>query len=71
MKENFTEINNGLEQFTIETCEDIEEFKREIHPYYKKLLDKGYSHFQIQNIVFSSMLGLKIDIEFDKDKYIK
>lgn len=65
MKENFTKINNEIEQFTEEVCEDIESFKESISPYYKELLNKGYSHIQIQNIIFQTMMMLKVDIEFN------
>ncbi|WP_075823944.1 hypothetical protein [Clostridium perfringens] len=71
MKENFTEINNGLEQFSDETSRDVDKFTKSIYPFYKELINKGYSHLQIQNMLFCAYLKLKIDIEFNnEDKYI-
>lgn len=72
MKDNFTIINNGLEQFSDETSRDVDKFTKSIYPFYKELINKGYSHLQIQNILFCTCLKLKIDIEFNnEDKYIK
>ncbi|WP_283695708.1 hypothetical protein [Clostridium perfringens] len=41
MKENFTEINNGLEQFSDETSRDVDKFTKSIYPFYKELIKDG------------------------------
>lgn len=70
MKDNFTEINNGLEQFSEETSKDVDEFTKSIYPFYRELINRGYSHLQIQNMLFCAYLKLKIDTEFNnEDKY--
>lgn len=44
MKDNFTIINNGLEQFSDETSRDVDKFTKSIYPFYRELINKGYSH---------------------------